>query len=519
MSDPRQFTRPRGGIKTVLDLTDRDGQDNFYFPPDSETSWFFRGSTADALKRTQFLTTNFQEITQRGPAEWGQRMTFELNQLPTGDLLTSTVLQIQLGHWLPPQIISGLLTGTIVQLGSNGGGSIWPYTYIDSIGTSIIEYAEFEVGDQTLERIPGEYIRSQLNITNNQNQQFGLATDAFGAYPFPYPVPPISPPLTQPTVTTLSPQNPWPTENGIILCPLAFFFTKHLKMAFPLLSVSPNSVRIHIMLRPFAECVRSSQGWRNSCTDSPLGGQVRLYNTQTLTTTTFNIPNAIPQFRDCRLLMFTTLTDGKIRQAYLRSPFEQMATFLQSFRFTEPQKYVVAKTSRNDQIEIQLPLEINQPIKELFWFFRRNAAQINNEWSNFKLNIETDPYQFYEGWLVSATLQVNGIEVVSGDGDYFRYQLARRHNGGIASWASNMYGYSFARIPEDFQPNGTANMSRAKSIVLNLTVRIPQVGAAYEAIFQPWGQDVIKGWEVGVFSHGLNWLRFENGMCQKLFNS
>jgi hypothetical protein len=217
--------------------------------------------------------------------------------------------------------------------------------------------------------------------------------------------------------------------------------------------------------------------------------------------------------------MFTSLTDGKIRQAYLRSPFEQMMTFLQSFRFTEPQKYVVAKTTLNDQIEIQLPLEINHPVKEIFWFFRRNAIVINNEWSNFKPIIETDPYQYYEGWLVSATLQINGIEVVSGDGDYFRYQLARRHNGGLASWAANMYGYVFSRIPEEFQPSGTVNLSRANSIILNLTVRVPQISPEYHEIYRPWGADVIKGWEVGVFSHGINWLRFENGLCQKLFNS
>lgn len=515
LESPRQFSRPRGGIKTVLDLTDRDGQDNFYFPPDSSTSWFFRGSTAESLKHTQFMTTNFQEITQRGPAEWGQKMTFELNQLPTGDLLTNTVLQIQLGHWLPPQIISGLLTGTIIQqINTTTNPLTFPYTYIESIGTSIIDYAEFEVGDQTLERISGEYIRSQLNIVNNQNQQFGLATDAFGVYPFPYPT--VG---DQQQISALSPQNPWTTENGIILCPLAFFFTRNLKSAFPLSSVSPNSVRIHIKLRPFNECVRSSQGWRATCDDTPLGTQIQIMNTTTQIISYYKIPQIVPPFRDCRLLMFTTLTDGKIRQAYLRSPFEQMSTFLQSFRFTEPQKYVVSKTTLNDQVEIQLPLEINHPIKEIFWFFRRNATLINNEWSNFKPNIETDSYQFYEGWLVSATLQINGIEVVSGDGDFFRYQLARRHNGGIASWASNMYGYVFSRIPEEFQPSGTVNMSRANSIVLNLTVRVPQVPPVYQEIFKPWGADIISGWEVGVFSHGLNWLRFENGICQKLFNS
>ena len=34
------YSRPRGDITTVLDLADRDSQDNTYFPIEATQSWF-----------------------------------------------------------------------------------------------------------------------------------------------------------------------------------------------------------------------------------------------------------------------------------------------------------------------------------------------------------------------------------------------------------------------------------------------------------------------------------------------
>ena len=193
-----------------------------------------------------------------------------------------------------------------------------------------------------------------------------------------------------------------------------------------------------------------------------------------------------------------------------------MTDLVQWFHFDEPQKYIVAKSlATADQVEIQLPLELNQPTKEIFWFFRRKAVQINNEWGNFRPFIESDPQVAYPSWLVQGALRLNGLEVVQAEGDYFRHQICRRHQGGYAAWALQMYGYSFSRVPEDFQPNGTANMSRCNTITLNLRVRVPKPSA----VASTWEADVSQGWEVFVFTHGLNWLRFENGLCSPLFNS
>ena len=67
----KDYFRPRGDITTVLDLTDRDSQDNTYFPIDAEQSWFHRTSN-----QTVYPTAmSIQEFTQRGPSDWGQTLS------------------------------------------------------------------------------------------------------------------------------------------------------------------------------------------------------------------------------------------------------------------------------------------------------------------------------------------------------------------------------------------------------------------------------------------------------------
>ena len=123
------YFRPRGDITTVLDLVDRDAQDHTYFPINTNGSWFHSGMTqssqtlhtqpdetsgAEIPLQTVYPTTlSIQEFPQRGPAEWGQKFTFEIGSLPAGDLLQSVVLQIKLGSWYDNSVISRLTNASI----------------------------------------------------------------------------------------------------------------------------------------------------------------------------------------------------------------------------------------------------------------------------------------------------------------------------------------------------------------------------------------------------------------------
>ena len=106
--------------------------------------------------------------------------------------------------------------------------------------------------------------------------------------------------------------------------------------------------------------------------------------------------------------------------------------------------------------------------------------------------------------LKNAKLQVNGITLCDAPENYYRQLISNYHKGGIVSYNSFIYGYPFAKHPSEHQPSGSLNASRVQSIRLTLEVQPP------DSIYD-------TSWEVKVFCIGLNWLRFENGIANKLF--
>lgn len=508
MSD---YFRPRGDITTVLDLTDRDAQDNTYFPLDTNDSWFHRGDH----KTTYPSSVSVQEFIQRGPAEWGQKFSFEIGALPAGDLLQAVILQIKLGSWYNGNIISQLAQGNIQTNIETYSNEYW--TYINSLGTAIVEYADFIVNDQTIERITGEFIRTFFNIYADVNNIIGITTDAIGITPVQY--------LATGSVeqTAFNPNRPYPTEDGTYFCILPFFFLRtRLKEVFPLLSCNENTVRIDVKLRPFCDVVRKYIGYRANCNDTPLNNIVN-FETISLPPTIITTNTLVnpPTFRDFRILTICPLITGSLRDKFLHKPFEQMVKLVQIFNFEEPLKYIVSKPNPNtDIVEVQLPLELNHPVTELVWVFRRKAVLVNNEWANFTpaIGLETNPNKVYPPWLDYCTIRINGSELISADGNWFREHIASVHKGGLISYNAFTYGYSFARYPDEHQPSGTANMSRATSITLNLRVNQPittnLTTLSPPCIFDPV---TVGGWEVFVYAIYYNWLRFENGICNRMF--
>jgi hypothetical protein len=190
----------------------------------------------------------------------------------------------------------------------------------------------------------------------------------------------------------------------------------------------------------------------------------------------------------------------------LRSPFEILHRAVQTFTFDEPLKYQTNK-SINDTIQVQLPLEANGPMEEIVWFIRRKATHNTNEWTNYSAvtSLEYDPiYRPFTPLLKSAIVQLNGVELVNQEEQWFRQHIASVHKGGAAAYESFLYGYSFSRRPGEHQPSGTANASRLQTIRLTLDVTPPS--GPYET-----------SWEVKVFVIGLQWLRFQDGIANRMF--
>jgi hypothetical protein len=479
--------QPLGSITTLLDLTDRDDQENDLFPLKTEVTWF----TRDKSRRTISFSPQVQNVPFRGPAELGQRFTFDIRSTIVGDLVFGAALEIRLGHWLDLGVQNRL------------EGDVYTYAdvqtaweYANSLGTSIIQSAELEIDGKTVEIIDGDFINIFSLLYSDYNTQFGVSYDHLGR---------VSTALLKGIGNNgpISKPRLYPTEDATIHCPLPFFFGRIPRQeALPLISIKEGSSRIHITLRPFSEVVRQIRGYRDSCTAVPISQTIQ-FQTDSSTVSELTA-NSIPLLQEISLLTHGAIIDGEFRQALLRKPFEILHRELQTFTFSEPLKYMLAKGA-GDSVHVQLPLEANHPIEEIIWIVRRKDVSINNDWTNYSNTLEsawsTDRTFLTQPLLVSAALQVNGITMVDSDEQFFRQHIARKHVGGYAAYSEYIYGYTFAERPGVHDPTGSINASRATSFRLSL-----EVGA-------PLGVE----WEVRVYCMALNWMRFENGLANAVF--
>jgi hypothetical protein len=416
---------------------------------------------------------------------------------------------------LPGTIITGFVSGTPGGVGFYTVNNTHPATitgnmsagtqgdqwfYANSLGTVILERAEMEVGDQTIEIVDGDFLNVSSLLFQDLNSQFGLATDGLGRQP-----------LSSLLHSSLS--RPFPTTSRTLFIPLPFFFSRvKLQEAFPVLACKEGSIRIHVQLRPFKECVRIITGRRVACDDTPLGRTFLI--SDTIKTPSHPLPKAvqikaydnIPQFKNIQLITYSAHTDGSIRNKILRNPFEILTRNVTTFHFAEPLKYAVNKTTA-DTIQVLLPLELNHPVEEIIWFVRRKSVENNNEWTNYSAvtSYEYDAtFNPTKSLLQSATIQFNGVDIVRAEEQWFRQHIALRHKGGIAAYENFIYGYSFSSTPGRHQPAGTANASRLQSIRLGLNIVPP-------------GGGLEQDWEVKVFVLALQWLRFQDGMTNKMY--
>lgn len=480
--------QPRGGSTTLLDLVSRDIQDNTLFPLDASLTKFLRDETL----RTVPMSTLMREFTFKGPASLGQTFIFELGDINCGDLISGLFIQLQLGDWFTRMIRENLRNGKLSPRDPMG---LW--TYCNSLGTAVLDHATLEVDDQILEKITGDSIHVSALLFPDLNTQYGIA-DSLGL-------------KTIDRLKNLDGKKAFLTEDGWVTVPLMFSMLREkITATFPLIACRQGTMRVRVTLKKFDQLVRIVSGSRASCVDSPLGKTVDFIDTTLALNKIISVPVLPdePDLRNIQLLTQGHFVEGEYRENLLRKPFERPYREIQHFDFTEPLKYLVNKTA-NDLITVQLPLEANQPVEEIVWFLRRKAAvTLNNDWTNYSATLERDyhpTFQPLEPLLVSAKIQANGLDLVNQDEAWFRSHISRAHRGGKKAYDSFLYGYSFSRHPGEHDPTGTMNASRLDSLRLTLNVRPPQ------------GPSDDKEWEVHVFVYAIQWVRFGNGICNKVF--
>ena len=425
----------------------------------------------------------------KGAPSYGGSVTFEIGGSSDIDLLMSAYVQVELDHWLPDYIRRDLNAG-IITYSDVSGEPAW--TYVNSLGTALIESASFQLGELEVERIDGTYSHIWNALGPDANTQVGVATDGLGVKP----------------VGALHTPYVYPTLNGTIACVLPFSFGRARRSAaFPL--AAGGGARIVVRFRPFDEIVRCVDGPRACGAGAgPLNATYVFDGPAGPGSITYTTSTQIPQPRRVSLVAYGALTHGKFRSALLRRPFEKMYREVYSYRFDEPLKYTVNKVG--DTVSVQLPLELNHPCEEILWVIRRRAAEDAREWTNYSAIPwwTADPiYNPIGPALVRASLYINGQPITEDEPEsYYRRCVAGAHKGGLVPYDAYIYGYVFSRRPGERQPLGHVNMSRAVDVKLALTVELPADGLNQE-------------WSVHVYAHCMNWMRFENGIANRLYSS
>ena len=175
-----------------------------------------------------------------------------------------------------------------------------------------------------------------------------------------------------------------------------------------------------------------------------------------------------------------------------------------------------------EQVQIIAPYDINSsktqhgielvltnPVKEIFWVFRRNLMELTHEFFNFT-SLAANETGTLKDLMQNACILLDGQERFDVRSSKF-FRLIQPYECHTNS-PNNLYiyMYSFALRPEDMQPSGTLNASKFDSIILQVTTEIC-----------PDPITKCQRGDMKCFAYAINYnvLRISNGYGGVLFSS
>jgi len=488
-------------IKRLVDLVDRGPEDDLFFPPTS-TNTVFRREWAPYHN----VVPDIVEIGYKGTPAWGGRIVISLTRKEAGDMLQWLCVRLQPLSWLGGDLESKIKSG------------LWDYVDEDrawmwaaSLGSIAIQQVEFEIGDTVVETWPGEWMDIWSRMWMDGNRAAVWDSDIYGQIPFQ-----TMRETTRPPLTTIR-----PTEDGYVYCWLPLSFLRRPETAFPLIAIGEQEIRINITFRPFTDVVRRRTVPRTSPCEVPLGETIKVVDRSGPTPVpwSYTLPTTEPRFEDITILAGITHMEDPLRSAYMRLPMEIMYEPINYMRF-DITPALMAEGGQPFSLNFHLR-DFNGPIREICFFLRRKGVWQFNEWTNYGSLLEADFFpQFVnvlgviptqQSIVQSAELQVGNAAWEKDSEQFWRSYYALGHRGGVRLFGGMVYGYIFGSAanwqPEDLQPAGTINASRAE-LRLNLTMLAPTPTG---------GVPYVGEWDVHVFGVGLNWMRFVSGQANPIF--
>jgi hypothetical protein len=413
---------------------------------------------------------------------------------------------------------------------NNTGGKWAPYDFkwIKNIGTKMIQEITITCGNLTLQKYSGEYLAAIVERdfnTEKKNLYNAMSGNVEEIYN-----PAISQGRQNTYPSAFYTDNPAGAEPSIrgrtLYVPINTWFTLDSRCAFPLVSLQYNELIITVTIRPIQElfCVRDVFDSVNKfpyIQPNFTKQEFQMYRFLQ-TPPSINISQSDYENKNS-----TWKSDVHLMSTYCFLSKEERELFAsqeQVYLVKDVYEYNFDNITGSKKVKL---LNSNGMIANWMWFFRRNDAYLRNEWDNYTNwpygvqpnNILTAPQtssylswngQYYgpaknppllngntsgsnTGYYISGNYSSDNHKdiletmAVVLNGEYRENMLTRgvydyiekyTRTQGFAKEGLYCYNFCLNTSPFEYQPSGAINMSKFKSIELEITTYTPSLATA-----------------------------------------
>jgi len=413
-------------------------------------------------------------------------------------------------------------------INNNGQWAPYEFKWIDNLGSVMIQEVTITCGNLTLQKYSGEYLAALVERDFNSEKK-ALYNSMTGN------VPELNNPagclgrenIYPSAFYTTNPAGAEPSIRGRTLyIPINTWFTLDSRCAFPLVSLQYNELVITVTIRPIQElfCVRDVFDATNNfpyIQPDFTRQEFQMYR-YLQTPPTVNIAQS-----DYGNKNSTWKSDVHLISTYCFLSKEERELFAsqeQIYLVKDVYEYRFNDVTGSKKVKL---LNSNGMISNWMWFFRRNDAYMRNQWTNYTnwpynslpKNIDIAPQMSsYQSWngqyygpaknppLYNSPKQgSNTGYFISGDytsdnhkeiletmgvvlnGEYreniltrgvFDYIEKYTRTQGFAKEGLYCYNFCLNTSPFEYQPSGAINMSKFKTIELEITTYTPSLATA-----------------------------------------
>jgi len=337
-------------------------------------------------------------------ADFGRKITTTIPR--KGDLLGALWLEIELPTLYKTNSTTGVKT---------------PLSYTNATAHALIQEISIEIGEQEIDKQTGEWMELYSNYVITQDKIQGWQ-NMIGK------------------VTGGSqgnrPANSVQLYGPLYLyVPLRFWFCKNPGLALPLIALQYHPIRINITLRPLSQ----------------------MFINDTPTTTPCDVSADAATITSMNLYGDFVHLDVQERRRFVANSHEYL---IEQVQYTT---YPIDATATT----VQVPMEFNHPIRELYWVIQRQMSVNAHQWFNYT-NISIGEGGNASNLMNTGLLRIEGFDRFdTRKADYFRLVQPYQYHTAIPI-NDFVYSYSFCFRPEDCQPSGSMNASRIDNMTLQL---------------------------------------------------